>query len=407
MDLKKSNKKKKPMTKQRALGILAACFGGLVVLTLLVSGLSGKGKDKPAPDVSDKPAVDVQPSADESNEDWRDNEIVSDSVEAEGEDNATAGLVTDAAYKNDKMVTYAYNADGDTITFGVASGDSDMVYLNPVASSATEKQPVGFYLTSERCPLVYSNNNWSSYDSWGTERGLNFIVHHSYDELIPAAYTSNKDYGVGWRNDFLVDGKMDTGTTIYVRAVQIRSGKMLALCKVNITYDESSKSYYILSVENADVAATGEMNASDRTELLDKAFTIALNKEFGPTDPEYTEDFRETAIAGGFVQKMQTLYFPKVLDYAGNTRTSTRFTDIYGDVYAVTIPGPEYAFLTMYFSADAPDTPPISGFEELVTTPLEVYPITSLGLKYFAQDLYYPRGQNIVVAPGGYYDNNY
>ena len=105
---------------KRLIAAMAAAV--LVVLVLLLFGLSGKGKDQPAPDLSDEPTADVQPSVDESNEDWRKNEIVSDSVEAGGENNATAGLVTDAAYKNDKVVTYAYNADGDTITFGVVSG---------------------------------------------------------------------------------------------------------------------------------------------------------------------------------------------------------------------------------------------------------------------------------------------
>ena len=64
-----------------------------------------------------------------------------------------------------------------------------------------------------------------------------------FNTAVPAAFHNTVDYGVKWSRSELQLNDDDGGTVLYIRIVQINTGKLLAVCKATITYDPATNSH--------------------------------------------------------------------------------------------------------------------------------------------------------------------
>ena len=388
---------KKPITREKMTGIIVLAVAILVLLSLLISGI-GKSK-KGNNDKTENPTFEDTQQGENAPELW---ETAGGPVIEEDYEDSSSYLEQDAVYKNDKVLKLTYNDEGDSISIGAAiNKNSDILYLNPSASVATAEEPIGFIMTPSRCDILYANPNFKpSYEGENAGKS-NFIIWETYDSVASAEYQDDENYGIGWANDILYDGKMEEGTTIDIRAIVLRTGRLLTIAKAEIVFNQKSGSYEIKSLRSADVKDNGEMSTEDRAILLRNAAAIAANKDYGPNYPVIPEEWKETAAAQGVVEKVSSLYFYKCLDYQEHLKYSDAVTFDIENIYAVSIPYPEGGFMTMYFSPEAPEIQP-NVIVDSAVVPLELEE-TSTPLNYFARDIFMPSSQNSPYTPYGYY----
>lgn len=399
-------RQKQPMTKNKMTVMIVAAVAVVVALCVLIGGTGKNNKkdsevDNQTSQQPETPDDDMTPDgSSEEPEPWEEGPQMEPDF---GE--ASEVLETDATYKNDKVLTYTYNEAGDSISLGAnLSKNGDLLYLNPVTSVATVEEPVGFILVPDRCYLQYANANFMAATQGDNAGKANFVIQDTYDSVVPSEYQNDKAYGVGWANDILYDGKQQEGTTIEIRVIILRTGKLLTLARAEIDFNERTGSYELRSLRSADVRDNGEMSEEERTALVNNAFSIALNKYYGPKDPELTEEWRESAVAGAFVEKVSSMYFDKCMDVQDNLKYSDAVSSGLTDIYAVSIPYPDGAFMTMYFSPQAKEIIPnipkeISNKidQELV---LQELPTPN---NYFGRDIYQPLSKTSPYTPYGFY----
>ena len=390
---------KKPITRDKMTGIIVLAVAILILLSLLIGGVgkSKKGND----DKTENPTSQdtQQEQGENAPELWE----TTDGPVIEDYEDTSSYLEQDAVYKNDKVLKFTYNDAGDSISIGAAiNKNSDILYLNPVASIATKEEPVGFIMTPSRCDILYANPNFKpSYEGENAGKS-NFIIWETYDSVASAEYQDDENYGIGWANDILYDGKMEEGTTIDIRAIVLRTGRLLTIAKAEIVFNQKSGSYEIKSLRSADVKDNGEMSEEDRTILLNNAVSIAANKDYGPNDPLISEDWRENAVSKGIVEKVSSMYFYKCLDYQENLKYSDAVSNKLDNIYAVSIPYPEGGFMTMYFSPEAPVIRPNVPLDNMVEVPL-ILDEPSIPLNYFARDIFMPISKTSQYTPYGFY----
>jgi len=241
-------------------------------------------------------------------------------------------------------LVYQYNENGDAITLGADLGSTDsMLYLNPVASITDEGRKVGFYISSSRVPVEIEEGTWQDLNAGINSSSSNFVINWTYDELIPANYVSETQFGVGWVNDTLYDGKQDTGADLYIRAIDLGTHQMLAIFKATIIFDPDTGCYALDSVQGNDVARTGELTMEDRTALLSDAYDLVSNETYGPNAlaaNHMASTDRDWAISNGFVEYLgkDRMYFNKCLTTVRRASLSSKQWKYYSDIFAVTIP---------------------------------------------------------------------
>lgn len=290
----------------------------------------------------------------------------------------------DAVYKNNKTASYDYG-DG-TITVGLSNGpDGKAVYLNPHCSEASTTSPIGYYLESSRVNLQYSTESAGITANVGYNEGKTdfVIVDRFYSDVIPANYVDEENYGVRWADDKLKDGKND-GTTIAIRAVNLNSGELVALCDVVIKYDEENNAYFIESIKSSDVKDNKELDDESRANLVAKAAEFAAER--------LHEDVGDFNNSGAIVDKHDGTYFAKFLDEDDSILYYKDYTTC-ADTYVVNIPSATYGFVSVYF---APQTQLIG-----LTSPTEPGK-TDLKLKLYGYDPVKPYDMNTLVAPDGF-----
>lgn len=317
---------------------------------------------------------------------------------------------TASLYQNDQIFSIIYNEAGDTISVGLGDAtQTKAIYLNFHESS--EERNIGYYVDSARNPVLHSPDmRWSDRYSEQNNEYHNFLINRTYDELVPAEDTS-----VWWVNDLLFDGKNDATTDLYVRAIDVDNGEMLATFRIEIA--NVLNTFRIAAVTSTDVKNTGKMTEADRTLLLENAIALAKNDVLGldsrvRSDMESMED--ADLIATGKVEYLgDRMYFNKSLSSSGKTVMSYRFQKLYRDIYAVTFSTFDGGAFTMYYSPDVGDelstaiqeslseTYGDEVPEDIVVPPLN--PVTSENLRFFATDLYRPFSQNS-FAPSGFFD---
>lgn len=317
---------------------------------------------------------------------------------------------TSSLYQNDQVFSIIYNEAGDTISIGLGDAtQTKAIYLN--FSESSGERNIGYYVDSSRNPILHSPDmHWSDRFDEQNSECHNFLINRTYDQLVPAEGTT-----AWWVNDLLFDGKADAATELYVRAIDVDSGEMIATFRIEIA--NVLNTFRIAAVTSTDVRNTGKMDETDRTLLLENAIALARNDVLGldsrvRTDMEGMED--ADLLATGKVEYLgNRMYFNKSLSSSGKTVMSYRFQKLYQDIYAVTFSTNDGGAFTMYYSPDVGDELSTAIQESLTETygdeipedvvipPLD--PVTTENLRFFGTDLYRPFSQSS-FAPSGFFD---
>lgn len=314
-------------------------------------------------------------------------------------------------YRNDKSLSIICNEQGDTITVdnGNANDVKDAIILNFQMSD--EEKKVGYYITSSRNELHFSSDaKWGALDAPANQGHSNFVINWTYNELIPI-----EDNMVSWSNDLLYDGKEKTGTTLYVRALDIgNGGQLISTFKVEIAFRDGA--YQLDEISGTDVSVTGKLGEEERSALLLNAFSLAKNEVLGLDGilaADLQAETEEDVLSYGKVEYLgDRMYYPVSVSPAGRAVTSSQFTAMYHDIYAVTLPTLHGGAFTMYYSPDVSDELEVNiqaavleqygdTLPEGIELP-ELAPVTNEQLRFFATDPYnlHSRSANV---PTGYF----
>ena len=166
-------------------------------------------------------------------------------------------------YKNDKVLSFNYGSG--TLYLGVETDTSDAIYLNPSSSEAAARpdKQIGFYIMSSSPELSYSE--WEGAeptDKLNSNRANLVFKDDKFNTAVPAAFHNTVDYGVKWSRSELQLNDDDGGTVLYIRIVQINTGKLLAVCKATITYDPATNSHSLISLTDNNITVTGELDGT-------------------------------------------------------------------------------------------------------------------------------------------------
>ena len=187
-------------------------------------------------------------------------------------------------YMNDRILTYDYGSG--TISIGVDLGVQDYLYLNPVCSEASAEpgKQVGFFITasSPRLDISYAEGAAATEELNAQEANL-VMLGQTYDTAAPAGYKSAENFGVRWERDTMEINEDDGGTTLYIRAVNLSSGELIAMCKATIVYDAATDTHHLDTLTSSDVVDTGEMTQEEKSALVQDAITFMRGDgEFHP-----------------------------------------------------------------------------------------------------------------------------
>ena len=263
---------------------------------------------------------------------------------SDSEDNSAYGSLGN--YANDRVLTYNYGSG--SISLGVADlGIQDYLYLNPVCSEAKaeEGRQVGFFITCSSPRLDISGTEGASVREGRNVNAANFVMlDQTYDTAVPAAYEDAENYGVRWEQDVLEVNEDDGGTTLYIRAINLSNGKLLAMCKVTIVYDAFSDTHYLSSLTSSDVVDTGEMSLADKSALVEAAVTFMQGTgNFSPPSEESWTAAMETAK----VEHVPAPYFTKFSDSNGQQAKAYHYSNC--EIWAVNLQFPT-GVITVYFA---------------------------------------------------------
>lgn len=176
--------------------------------------------------------------------------------------------ITDSGYVN-RVLSYEYNGDGDTISVGVDVQNADAIYLNLICSVATPESKVGFYFDAGGLMVQYSDTDYQGINDAKNSGESNVIMDkmngRDYELMTPASFRDESRYGAKWQ------GSVNEDTTIYFRAVRLNDGVILAIFRLDIKYNAEKNAYEIVSLYSADVTATGELTESDREFIVTDA----------------------------------------------------------------------------------------------------------------------------------------
>ena len=74
----------------------------------------------------------------------------------------------------------------------------------------------------------------------------------------------------------------DGGTTLYIRAVNLSSGELIAMCKATIVYDAATDTHHLDALTSSDVVDTGEMTQDEKSVLVQDAITFMQGRGISP-----------------------------------------------------------------------------------------------------------------------------
>lgn len=250
-------------------------------------------------------------------------------------------------YMNDRILTYDYGAG--TISLGVDIGLQDYIYLNPVCSEAAaeEGKQVGFFITasSPRLNISYTEGA-AAIDGLNAQEANLIMLGQTYDTAVPAGYKSVEDYGVRWERDEMEINEDNGGTTLYIRAVNLSSGELIAMCRATIVYDADTDTHHLDKLTSSDVADTGEMTQEEKSVLVQDAIAfMQMTDNFNPpSETDWTN-----AAATAKVEHIPEPYFTQFSDTDGQQARSFDFPYNRCEIWAVNLQFPT-GFITVYFA---------------------------------------------------------
>lgn len=249
-------------------------------------------------------------------------------------------------YKNDKVLSFNYGSG--TLYLGVETDTSDAIYLNPSSSEAAARpdKQIGFYIMSSSPELSYSE--WEGAeptDKLNSNRANLVFKGDKFNTAVPAAFHNTVDYGVKWSRSELQLNDDDGGTVLYIRIVQISTGKLLAVCKATITYDPATNSHSLTSLTDNNITATGELDGTGESadDLAAQAVEYLKTKGGIATTDENWKKAAKSCI----IEKVPTTYAFRFIGTDGNETNIGNYENC--DIYAVNIQFPG-DFNTVYFA---------------------------------------------------------
>lgn len=348
---------------------IVALLGGCV------TGLSACGKDKES---AETPAQTTAASA--SDESATQEKVKETDKKTEEE----KGFNEEAVYHNNKKLSYDYG-DG-TISVGMDKGPDDQyIYLNVSCSEAQDTNEIGYYLEVDRSTLEFSNDPANiTCDIGFNESETDFaIVDRLYSSVVPVRYVDQENFGVRWCDDMLEDDT-NGGATIAIRAVNLKTYELVAICDAVIEYDEKTNSYALTALKSGDVKDNKELDDTSRSNIVKKSAEFAAER--------LHVDASNFDTGKAIVDKHDGTYFSKFLDEDDSTLYYKDYTTC-SYTYAVNLPSAEYGFVTVYF---APQTQLIG-----LTSPTEPGK-TDLKLKLYGYDPVRPFDFTTIIAPEGF-----
>ena len=116
------------------------------------------------------------------------------------------------------------------------------------------------------------------------------MLGQTYDTAAPAGYKSAENFGVRWERDTMEINEDDGGTTLYIRAVNLGSGELIAMCKATIVYDAATDTHHLDALTSSDVVDTGEMTQDEKSVLVQDAITFmqGTGNFTPPTEADWT-----------------------------------------------------------------------------------------------------------------------
>lgn len=401
-------------TKTKA-GIIIASIAALLCFVAVVVTI-GRDKEKTPPEVS-RPPVETQEGALPGvvspepttytggfidGPQWGQSGVVGGNPDPDYEDTSFV-YDTTSKYHNERQLIYQYNDAGDTITLGLGADiAADCIYLNPKASiTEGEGRKVGYYISLSSGLPVLSNSPWGSTASAENEGYSNFVIRRTYEELIPATYTDESNFGVAWRKDILDGAESGADITVFIRAIDLGFGDLLASLAATIKYDTATQGYMLSEVHGTDVRATGlYLTEADRETLIEDAYELLRNPIYSPNEEvriAFQSGNKDDTLNRSIVEYLgNATYFSKLFDSEGKEINNSRFLKITkGNIVAVSlyVPtdfGARAGHITLYYSPgglgvrSSPSRDPDNEF------PPNEEPITSQRLVFAGYDYYAP-----------------
>ena len=292
------------------------------------------------------------------------------------------GFQEDAKYSS-KPVSFNYGPG--TITVGTDKApDDDHIYLNIKCSEARDGYEIGYYVESSRVDLQLPTFNNIACDVGENATQSNFVIRERfYADVAPSTYV-NKDYfGVRWQDNIMYDNR-NGGTTISIRAVNLKTGALVTMCDATISYDKKKNTYSITSLKSSEVAKTKELTNDTRDHIVKKSAEFAASRLHC--------DVSEFNVSAAICDKHDGTYFSNFL---GKDDAILYYKDYITchDTYAITLPSEKYGYITVYY---APQTQLIG-----LTSPTEVGS-TDLRLKLYGYDPVFPQDPHTLLAPDGF-----
>lgn len=352
------------------------------VCAIAIFGLRACSRMDPEPTVSEPSESTPGTTGDTSSQstDPPTDDALSDYADCE--DNSTWGEDLVGACHNETVLTYNYGRG--TISLGVNAPEAkDAIYLNPVCSEAAAEKgrQIGFFITAGSSDLYFSRTEGAAPDTGENAKSANFVLlGETYDTAVPAAYVDQENFGVCWKRDPLSATEDGDNTTLYIRAVNLSSGQLIAMCRATITHDTATDSYSLTSLTSSDVVDTGEMTAEEKASLAEQAvqFMVAQNIVMPPNG-------WSDAQAAAMVEHVPTTYFPWFIGPNNEHLKSYEKPYQNCEIWAVNLPLTT-GTITVYF---APYLQAVLGFES-ATMPgsdeLNLVPIGCARLNPFSED---------------------
>lgn len=295
----------------------------------------------------------------------------------------------DGEYDNSKVLTWEYDDKGNYITVGLGENiSSDCIFLDLNASEAEDGNEIGYYLSCSTYTLKYSSEETGDVEFGINSQHNNFIIANIlWDDVKPADFNDEKDFGVAWYYDPLASN--DKNSIVTCRAVNLNNGKLLSIFEIEIGFNETTEKFELQSVYSVDVMETGEMDEETRSECIELAIEYLdgtnLMDSLEAQDIEWKEEARSYAIVNAVTRP----YFSKLVSTENKTVSANKFPYC-TNTYAVTMKVPILGYVTVYMA-------PITQLY------LQTHETALVGekmvLQVYGHDAVFPRSEYYIIAP--------
>lgn len=271
-------------------------------------------------------------------------------------ENSAVVSVPDAAEYLNRSIS-AVVGYGMNLTFGIESSDSasgifiapkfEYEFLSP--DPITSRHGVYFFIvTCTNGNIQYSSRYSAPYGDLGNEGKTEFfVVGRTYDDLMPAAFRDEANYGALWQSE---PGLYpDDGETwkLSIRVIRADDGFLMAIAHADISYDSESNTFSLSALYPADVVSTGELDEITRDAAVTRALAFLAGSD---CKLDIGLDFEELARNREFicVERVSRPYYGKLYHVGGEVISASALMRY--QLYAVNIPLYGYGFFTVYMA---------------------------------------------------------